>query len=73
MKPFDLLADYLGAQYNPYQKIHYELTLAHVDALEQLYYPRLVQPRLIMLLQHVNPASVHKKVRRPFNSKVRQA
>ena len=53
VKPFDLLADYLGAQYNPYQKIHYELTLAHVDALEQLYYPRLVQPRLIMLLQQM--------------------
>ncbi|KAF7771965.1 hypothetical protein PCIT_a1940 [Pseudoalteromonas citrea] len=53
VKPFDLLADYLGAQYNPYQKVHYELTLAHVDALEQLYYPRLVQPKLLMLLQQM--------------------
>jgi predicted esterase YcpF (UPF0227 family) len=53
VKPFDLLADYLGAQYNPYQKLHYELTVTHIDALEKLFYPKLTQPHLIMLLQQM--------------------
>ncbi|MBQ4861471.1 esterase YqiA [Pseudoalteromonas sp. MMG013] len=53
VKPFDLLADYLGAQYNPYQKIHYELTLDHVEALKQLHCATLVHPQLVMLLQQM--------------------
>lgn len=53
VKPFDLLADYLGAQYNPYQKLHYELTCDHVCALKKLYYQSLHQPHLVLLLQQM--------------------
>ena len=53
VRPFELLADYLGPQYNPYQQVHYHLTMQHVTALEQLYMPTLSSPELLLLLQQM--------------------
>ncbi|CAH9053599.1 hypothetical protein PSECIP111951_00855 [Pseudoalteromonas holothuriae] len=53
VRPFELLADYLGAQYNPYQKIHYQLGQEHIHALQQLYVADLTKPELLMLLQQM--------------------
>ncbi|MBD1580886.1 YqiA/YcfP family alpha/beta fold hydrolase [Pseudoalteromonas sp. S16_S37] len=53
VRPFELLADYLGAQYNPYQQIHYHLEHEHVHALKQLYVAQLTKPELLMLLQQM--------------------
>ncbi|GMM83291.1 YqiA/YcfP family alpha/beta fold hydrolase [Pseudoalteromonas sp. MTN2-4] len=53
VKPFELLADYLGPQYNPYQDMHYELTLEHVAALQSLFMTHLPNPDKVMLLQQM--------------------
>jgi predicted esterase YcpF (UPF0227 family) len=53
VKPFELLADYLGPQYNPYQDMHYELTLEHVAALKSFYVETLSQPSNVLLLQQM--------------------
>ncbi|CAM4049964.1 YqiA/YcfP family alpha/beta fold hydrolase [Pseudoalteromonas byunsanensis] len=53
VRPFELLADYLGPQYNPYQQIHYQLGQEHVYALRKLYLQRLTAPSLLMLLQQM--------------------
>ncbi|KPV95417.1 esterase YqiA [Pseudoalteromonas sp. P1-9] len=49
--PFDLMHDYLGTQYNPYQGYYYDVTERHVDQLKQFYIANLSQPELILLLQ----------------------
>ncbi|MCO7188167.1 MULTISPECIES: YqiA/YcfP family alpha/beta fold hydrolase [unclassified Pseudoalteromonas] len=51
VRPFELLHDYLGAQYNPYQQQHYTLTHQHVETLRQLYVESLHSPENILLLQ----------------------
>jgi len=53
IKPYELLADYLGSQYNPYLDLQYELTLDHVEALKSLFIEVLSQPDKIMLLQQM--------------------
>lgn len=53
IKPFELLADYLGPQYNPYQDMHYELTLDHVAALKLLYLDTLSHAHNVLLLQQM--------------------
>ncbi|KAF7788897.1 hypothetical protein PRUB_a1998 [Pseudoalteromonas rubra] len=51
VRPFELLHDYLGPQYNPYQQQHYTLTHQHVATLRQLYVESLHSPENILLLQ----------------------
>ncbi len=51
--PFELMADYLGPQYNPYQDYHYDVTTAHVEQLKSLYISRLTQPKNLFLLQQM--------------------
>ncbi|TMP38705.1 YqiA/YcfP family alpha/beta fold hydrolase [Pseudoalteromonas rubra] len=51
VRPFELLHDYLGPQYNPYQQQHYTLTHQHVETLRQLYVESLHSPENILLLQ----------------------
>lgn len=53
VKPSDLFADFLGTQYNPYQKHHYELTLEHIATLRYLYQHTIQRPKLIFLLQQI--------------------
>ncbi|WP_440054042.1 YqiA/YcfP family alpha/beta fold hydrolase [Pseudoalteromonas sp. T1lg65] len=51
VKPFSLLNDFLGPQYNPYQDCHYQLRPEHVEALKQLYVQNLTKPSNLLLLQ----------------------
>lgn len=49
--PYELMADYLGPQYNPYQKYHYEVTPLHIEQLRLLSVKQLKTPALIHLYQ----------------------
>ncbi|MEJ6475037.1 YqiA/YcfP family alpha/beta fold hydrolase [Pseudoalteromonas piscicida] len=51
VRPFSLLNDYLGPQYNPYQDCHYELSQAHIAALRSCYVEQLTSPENLLLLQ----------------------
>ncbi|UIP27563.1 esterase YqiA [Photobacterium sp. TLY01] len=51
VKPFELLADYLGEQINPYTEEKYTLSPVHMDELKVLEIPELNQPDLLWLLQ----------------------
>lgn len=51
VKPFALLNDFLGPQYNPYQECHYTLQHKHVDALRAIYINTLTSPEKLLLLQ----------------------
>lgn len=51
VRPFSLLNDYLGPQYNPYQDCHYELQHEHIDALKSMYVEQLSNPENLLLLQ----------------------
>ena len=51
VRPFELLDNYLGPNYNPYQDTHYELDTRHMDALRSLYLSQLDTPSLLYLLQ----------------------
>ncbi|NAX48257.1 esterase YqiA [Photobacterium halotolerans] len=50
VKPFELLADYLGEQVNPYTEEKYALSPVHMDELKLLEIPELNQPDLLWLL-----------------------
>ncbi|GAA3569346.1 YqiA/YcfP family alpha/beta fold hydrolase [Marinobacter xestospongiae] len=50
VRPYDLLWDYLGAQYNPYTDEHYTLTEAHMAALKVLEPESLSAPENLLLL-----------------------
>lgn len=49
--PYELMADFLGPQYNPYQDYHYEVTRAHVEQLKALSVEKLKTPSLVHLYQ----------------------
>jgi len=52
VRPFALLADYLGPQRNPYTGEAYELTAGHISQLRALYVESLSEPsRFRVLLQ----------------------
>lgn len=51
VKPYELLADYLGEQVNPYTNEHYVLTEAHIDELKALDTPVITQVSDFWLLQ----------------------
>ncbi|MGF1835731.1 esterase YqiA [Photobacterium sanguinicancri] len=49
--PYDLLADFLGEQVNPYTDEHYYLEPHHMDELRLIDVARVVQPQQLWLLQ----------------------
>ncbi|QMW13887.1 MULTISPECIES: YqiA/YcfP family alpha/beta fold hydrolase [Pseudoalteromonas] len=51
VRPFELLDNLLGPNYNPYQNVHYELDKRHMDALRSLYLAQIKTPSLLYLLQ----------------------
>lgn len=51
VKPYELLADYLGEQVNPYTNERYVLTEAHIDELKALDTPVISQVSDFWLLQ----------------------
>ncbi|MEZ8556746.1 esterase YqiA [Vibrio cyclitrophicus] len=51
VKPYELLADYLGEQVNPYTHERYVLETKHIDELKALEIPALSQPSDFWLLQ----------------------
>lgn len=51
VKPYELLADYLGEQENPYTNEHYVLEEKHIDELRSLDVPELKNPDDFWLLQ----------------------
>ena len=51
VRPFELLDEYRGVQYNPYQNYSYELNHIHMQALQGLYLQQLTSPELLFLLQ----------------------
>ncbi|WP_115717661.1 YqiA/YcfP family alpha/beta fold hydrolase [Gallaecimonas mangrovi] len=51
VKPFELLANYLGPQLNPYTGEQFEVTLAHLPELKSLYIQPLAKPSRFWLLQ----------------------
>lgn len=51
VKPYELLADYLGEQVNPYTGEHYVLREAHIDELKVLNTPVLNEVSDFWLLQ----------------------
>ncbi|WP_404341013.1 YqiA/YcfP family alpha/beta fold hydrolase [Pseudoalteromonas mariniglutinosa] len=51
VRPFELLDNYLGDNYNPYQDSHYKLNSRHIAALRRLFLPQLHTPSLLYLLQ----------------------
>ena len=51
VKPYELLADYLGEQVNPYTNERYVLTEAHIDELKALDTPVITQVSDFWLLQ----------------------
>lgn len=51
IKPYELLADFLGEQVNPYTDERYVLEIKHIDELKALEVPALAQPSDFWLLQ----------------------
>ncbi|ENM5906188.1 esterase YqiA [Vibrio mimicus] len=51
VKPYELLADFLGEQINPYTQEHYVLEARHIDELKALDTPHIKQPSDFWLLQ----------------------
>lgn len=51
VRPYELLADYLGEQENPYTGEHYLLEARHMDELKQLDVPEINHPEQFWLLQ----------------------
>ena len=51
VKPYELLADYLGEQVNPYTNEHYVLEEKHIDELKQLDVASISKPNDFWLLQ----------------------
>lgn len=51
VKPYDLLADYLGPQQNPYTGEHYLLEPHHMDELKALDVASITKPDTLWLLQ----------------------
>lgn len=51
VKPYELLADYLGPQVNPYTQEHYVLEQQHVDQLRSMDVDKLANPQQFWLLQ----------------------
>ncbi|MGR5557373.1 esterase YqiA [Vibrio fortis] len=51
VKPYELLADYLGEQVNPYTNEHYVLEEKHIDELKQLDVVSISEPSDFWLLQ----------------------
>mgnify|MGYP000120542110 CR=1 FL=1 len=51
VKPFELLADYIGPQIQPITEQAYELTEAHMEQLKSIYSPELEKPERVWLLQ----------------------
>ncbi|WP_261882553.1 esterase YqiA [Vibrio pelagius] len=51
VKPYELLADYLGEQVNPYTNEHYVLEEKHIDELKQLDVASISEPNDFWLLQ----------------------
>lgn len=51
VKPYELLADYLGPQTNPYTNESYTLTAAHIDELKALEVQHIACPESFWLLQ----------------------
>ncbi len=49
--PFNLMADYLGEQFNPYQNYRYHVTQSHIEQLKWCYLKTLLKPELLLLLQ----------------------
>lgn len=50
MRPYELLATYLGQQVNPYTGTRYVLRQDHLDCLRELSVMQLVRPQDILLL-----------------------
>ncbi|OBT07364.1 esterase YqiA [Vibrio sp. UCD-FRSSP16_10] len=51
VKPFELLQDYLGPQFNPYSKEQYLLEQVHVEQLKAIYVPLISNVSDFWLLQ----------------------
>ncbi|MDC5807684.1 esterase YqiA [Vibrio europaeus] len=51
VKPYELLADYLGEQENPYTKERYVLEAKHIEELKTLDTPKIAIPSDFWLLQ----------------------
>ncbi|AUI85262.1 esterase YqiA [Vibrio azureus] len=51
VKPYELLADYLGQQTNPYTNETYTLEACHIDELKALDVERIASPQSFWLLQ----------------------
>lgn len=51
VKPFDLLADYLGPQQHPITNEQYELTTQDMQLLKSLYQAKVAEPHQVWLLQ----------------------
>lgn len=51
VKPYELLADYLGPQTNPYTHESYTLESVHIDELKALEVKRIASPEDFWLLQ----------------------
>lgn len=51
VKPYELLADFLGEQENPYTKERYVLDASHIQELKELDVPVLTSPQDFWLLQ----------------------
>ncbi|WKE64739.1 esterase YqiA [Gallaecimonas kandeliae] len=51
VRPFELLADYLGPQVNPYTGEHFEVLPEHMQQLKALHRPSLQKPERFWVLQ----------------------
>lgn len=51
VRPFELLADYLGPQVNPYTGEHFEVRAEHMAQLQALYIQPLAKPGRFWVLQ----------------------
>ncbi|MBW3697154.1 esterase YqiA [Vibrio sp. T187] len=71
VKPFELLADYLGEQTNPYTQETYTLEHKHIDELKALEVKQLSNPQDFWLLQQTEDEVLdyHQAVDKYQNSK----